>query len=553
MSDDKARCSFQIFRKEENKVKKKVLLILLTVTLAMSLSLLGCTTPAEEEEEEEEELGEITIAYPGGMGFGAPLASVDPCSFFYGGPPIPNIFEPLIGMDVNRNLVPLLAESWSWSEDGLILTVNLRDDVVFSSGDPFTSADVIFSFERHLQYNMPFIAQHSPDQGFDHWEADGDYTVKFYFTKTNVQYVPQTLVNNGITSKAYYDSVGEDSYVDGPVGTGPYKIVDWEEGQWIEVEYNDKYRGDKPEVESARLVVYGTPMTGVAMLQAGEVDIVQNVPGASINALEDAGYNRVDNVQYHALAIQFNMLADGDQPWDHLEVRQAINYAINKEALETSMICGAVQEGTWVLPEAPWYDPSLDPSYAYDLDTAKDLMAAAGYADGFDLDMGYLVSETTSPLAEYVSNALSALNIRVKLIAYPDMPFIMPAIAALHNAYAANEAVPESPGAFCSSQGWPGNPECTISLTNGFYWGKDNTLFYDEDITALVDQALTTLDDEDRWDIAKEAWAAIDELLPQIPIAQEVHTSFLQPNISYTESVSGLYAGPTQLVDLSIS
>jgi ABC-type transport system substrate-binding protein len=540
-------------------MKRKLIIGLLILSLiAVPLFAIACeeevTPPAEQEEEEEEEEAppiSITIAYPGGFMGGLP--SVDPCDFANGGPPNPNVFETLIGQDKDDELIGLLAEDWSWSADGKTLTVNLRHDVVFSTGDPFTSADVLFSLDRHLEKNMPVIAQFSPEQGVEGYEADGDYTVVFHFSKVNVQFVPQTLTNTGIISKTYYDRVGEDAYIALPVGTGPYKIDSWAEGQYVDLVYNDKYRGDKPQIDSAHFVVYGTPATGVAMLEAGEVDMVSQVPGASITTLEDEGYNRIDILQAHALALQFNLLSD-DAPWNDVRVRQAINYAIDKESLAEAMIAGPIEEGTWAFPTAPWYDPSLKPAYDYDLAMARQLMEDANYADGFVFPVTYNATETLTPLADYLASALDQINITVELTSVSGMPELMPAIAAVHNARLNGEEVPSTPGAFLCSTGWPGNPEVSIDLTNSFYWGKDNTLFYDEDITALIDQVLSTLDDETRWDIARQAWAAINALLPEIPIGVEYQVSFSTPNITYTKThIGGMNMGPTQLVDLTVS
>jgi len=488
----------------------------------------------------------INVAYPGGF---TGLTSVDPCDFFGAAPP--GVFEAVVSQDKDDKLYGLLAESWSWSDDGLTLTVKLRKGVKFSSGDPFTTADVEFSLLRHSQKDMPVIAQLSPGQGYAGYEIVDDYTIKFLFTKVNVQFVPQTLVNMGITSKTYYDKVGEDAYVKAPVGTGPYKIVSWAEGQYIDVTYNEYYRGDKPQIESAHFVVSPDSATRVAMLQAGEVDMSTQIPGASIKALESAGFARVDIPQPHDIAIVLNLLAP-DTPWQDVRVRQAINYAIDKQSLINTMLCGPIREGVWAPPTAPWYDSSLKPAYPYDLTKARQLMKEAGYENGFTLPITYLVTEWGDELADYLASALAQINIKVELTAIAGMPDFMPAIAAIHNAYVKGETVPATPGAFVYDPGWPGNPEVSIDLTNGFYMAKDNTLFDNAAIDDLVDQVLSTLDDEPRYKVAKQAWTAINDLLPTIPIGLEVQVNMMKPNIKYVKSVGGMATGPTNLIDLRV-
>lgn len=527
-------------------MKSKILLISLVAVLALSLGLVGCSsTPVTPT------TTSIKIAYPGGF---TGLSSVDPCNFFYGGPDNPNIFETLVGQNASEALVPLLATSWSWSPDGLCLTVNLRHGVVFSSGDNFTADDVIFSLNRHLQYDMPVQAQLSPGQGFLNCTEVDPYTVKFYFSKKNVQFVPQTLVMMGITSKTYYDRVGETAYLNDPVGTGPYKIDSWVAGAHIDVSYNDKYRGAKPQIDSAEYIVYSSPATGVNMLKTGEVDLLSQAPGSSITELQTLGFNYIPVTQAHALALVFNMLAAGT-PWDNVKVRQAIDYAIDKYHIAGSLICGPIQEGTWALPTAPWYDPSLKPAYAYNLTTATQLMQEAGYLSGFSLNITYLATETVTPLADYLASALAAINITVHLNAISGMPDFMNTIANIHNIYFAHNATPTpvSPNAFLYDPGWPGNPEVAIDLTNGFYAAKDNTLFDDSTINGLVDQVLSAVDDTTRWNIAKTAWSNINALLPAIPIGQEVQTNFSKANVVYIKSVGNIMVeGPRQLVDLRV-
>jgi ABC-type transport system substrate-binding protein len=342
-----------------------------------------------------------------------------------------------------------------------------------------------------------------------------------------------------------------------PVGTGPYKIKSWTSDVSLEVEYNDKYRGDKPEIESATFLVYSSPANGVAMLEAGEVDLLSQAPGSSIDELELAGYNSIPVVQPHALALVFNLLGYGVQPWDDVRVRQAINYAINKDALKGSMICGPIQDGTWVLPLSTWYPEyeakGLDPSYAYNKTQAEALLTAAGYGGGgFSLNITYLATETVTPLAEYLTGALADIGITVNLNGIAGMPDFMGSIAGVHNTYFGGNitGTPATPNAFLYDPGWPGNPEVAIDLTNGFYAGKDNTLFDNTGINDLVDQVLTTLTDSTRYGLAADAWEDIDTLLPAIPIGQEVQTNFSKATVVYIKSVGGMTQGPRQLVDL---
>jgi peptide/nickel transport system substrate-binding protein len=486
-----------------------------------------------------------TAAAPVGLtvGYGGPpVASVDPCDFSGGAPP--GIFEALVGFDENEQMVPVLAESWQFLDDGLTLEFKLREDVVFSSGPPLTAADVEFSLARHREKNMPIIAQLS--QNFDSLEVVDDHTIRFHFPAVNVQFLPQTCPNMFITSKAYYDRVGEEGYLQQPVGTGPYKIVDWKEGQYVNIAYNELYRGDKPQIEEASFLSAPDGATRVAMLQAGEVDMITQTPWTQVSSLEDAGYARVDVQMPHDIALQFDLL-DPSVPWNDVKVRQAINYAIDKDALINQLFGGVPQEGVWLLPWELGYDSSLKPAYPYDLAKAKQLMEEAGLADGFTMPLVYAsFMEWGSDLADYISNALAAINIKVELTGVSTMPEFMGTVEDLHKGVG-------DPVVFLFDYGWPGNPEPVINLTNGFYMDKGNTLYDNPEVYDLISQALSTIDDEARGKLVSQAYTIINDDLPFVPICLEVATTMMTSDISYEKSVGGMAAGPANLIDLTVS
>jgi peptide/nickel transport system substrate-binding protein len=446
-------------------------------------------------------------------------------------------------------MIPALAKSWEYLDNGKTLQFKLRDDVKFSTGDPFTAADVEFSLARNAEKNMPVAAQLT--QNYSGYEVIDDYTFNFYFPAVNVQFLPQTCANMPIVSKAYYNRVGEDAYIDKPVCTGPYKVVDWAEGQYIDLTYNEYWWGDKPQIENARYLVAPDGATRVAMLQAGEVDLINQCPGASITTLENAGFARADITMPHDIIVWFDLLSP-DTPWQDVRVRQAINYAIDKEAIIDNMICGAAQEGVWLLPYELGYDPSLKPAYPLDLAQAQQLMADAGYADGFDFPMVYPTwTEWGAALADYLASALAQININVELTGISAFPDFADKWASKHNAYVAGEELPP-PMNLLFDCGWPGNPEVVINLTNALCMQKDNCLWDNPEVYDLVMEALKTLDNDARAELAKQAYAIINEQLPMIPIVLEVTTYMMESNITYVASVGGMAAGPLNLVDLTV-
>jgi peptide/nickel transport system substrate-binding protein len=517
------------------KMKRKLFfgLMILTLVALPLLSFSACgPTPVTT----------FTIGYGGTQ-----LTSVDPCDFFSGLPP--GVWEALVGFDGDNTMIPALAKSWEYLDGGKTLQFKLRDDIKFSSGDPFTAADVEFSLARNAERNMPVAGQLT--QNYSGYEVVDDYTFNFYFPKVNVQFLPQTCAMMPITSKTYYDRVGEDAYIDMPVCTGPYKIVDWQEGQYIDLAYNEYWRGDKPQILEAHYVVAFDGATRVAMLQAGEVDLINQCPGANVTTLEDAGFARVDIAVFHDIVVWFDLLTP-DTPWSDVRVRQAINYAIDKEAIIDSMLCGPAQEGVWLRPYELGYDPSLKPAYPLDLAKAQQLMADAGYAEGFDFPIAYAAwMEWGSALADYLASALAQININVELTGISAFPDFADKWASMHNAYVAGEELPPTMN-LLFDVGWPGNPEVCINLTNALYMEKDNCLWDNAEVYDLVAEALQTLDNDARAALAKQAYAIINEELPMIPIVLEVAVTMMESNITYTASVGGMTAGPLNLIDLTV-
>jgi len=457
--------------------------------------------------------------------------------------PPPGIFEPLVAFDANEQMVPSLAESWTLSDDGKVLEFKLKQDIKFSSGDPFTSADVEFSLARNAEKNMPIAAQLT--QNFDRLEVVDEYTVRFHFPAANVQFLPQTCANMMIISKTYFDRVGEEAYLQMPVGTGPYKIVDWKEGQYVNIAYNEYWRGEKPQITEASFLSAPDGATRVAMLQAGEVDMITQTPWTNVRPLEDAGFNRIDVPMPHDVVLWFDLLQP-DVPWADIQVRQAINYAIDKESLIDSLFGGVPQEGVWLLPWELGYDPSLKPAYPYDLAMATQLMEDAGYADGFTMPLYYpTFMEWATDLADYLTSALQAINIDVELIGLSTFPEFMGTVAGMH--FGDVEAA-----TILFDVGWPGNPDPVINLTNGFYMEKDNTLYDNPEVYDLISQALATVDNDARAALVSQAYTIINDDLPFIPICLEVATTMTRQGITYSKSVGGMNAGPSNLIDLTV-
>jgi peptide/nickel transport system substrate-binding protein len=496
------------------------------------------TTPAEEE------LPTITI----GLG-GEALTTIDPTSF--PGANVTaitmNVFETLISFDENDKIVPWLAESWEWSDDGLTLTMNLRQDVVFSDGNPMTCADVLFSIEREAVNNMAVGAQLNPDQGYAGSECADDYTFVVNYSAPSAQFMGQTLgMGLYVVSKTQFETVGEDEFMMNPIGTGPYKISGWKEGQYIDLVPNELYWGEPAKFSLAHFVPAPDEAGRIGMLQAGEVDLITQVSGVNAPALEEAGFNRIDIPQAHDIVLIFD-LVNPNHPWSDLKVRQAIDYAIDQDAVIETIFNGQHLPAVWLKDTELGYIPEFgEAALGYDIEEAQRLMGEAGYADGFEMPVTYAAwMEWSTTLLDYITAQLELINITVVPTGLTDFMEFMGAMEQWHPAHT------EGGDVFLFDVGWPGNPDPSINLTNGFYSGKPNSLYFTDELDALVEQIIETIDDEARAPLIAQAYQIIKAAHPVIPICLEVATSMSAANVTYTKSYGGMGAGPTRLCDLT--
>ncbi|MFC7704402.1 ABC transporter substrate-binding protein [Plastorhodobacter daqingensis] len=318
------------------------------------------------------------------------------------------VYEYLTYIDPDtRETVPGLAESWEASEDGRRWTFHLREGVQFAGGHgEMTSADVAYSIERFIRddsragpssvLRRAIASVETPDERTvvvtlntpDHELAQG------YFGAS------QQL---GIVSKAYFDAVGEAAAEADPIGTGPYRLERIASGSEIVMTLRDDV-GDhwraRPEFSRVVFRVVPEESTRVAMLRTGEADIAP-IGFDSIPTVRDAGLRIVSAPATWSPVVRFGGLVqtsqeryNPDAPWARREVRQALNYAVDKQEIIDALFQGEATIAASDTPVPAW--ESVEP-YPYDPERARALLAEAGYPNGFDVTIRTF---TTTPGAE---------------------------------------------------------------------------------------------------------------------------------------------------------
>lgn len=482
------------------------------------------------------------------VAIGGDVSVVDPAGPVMSNPYVSgNIFELLFYFDKDKKLQTNwgAGESWTQSPDGKMLEVKLRKGVKFSNGDPLTATDVKFSLERAAANSPPIISQL---RNFDKSVVVDDNTIDFYFKSPNVQFIYQTLGEwLYMIPKAYFDKVGEDKFVQAPIGSGPYKIVDWKANQYVNLEANEYYWGPKPAIQKASLIVATDPSTRVAMLQAGEVDLLAQTPWQQAAALDKAGFKSVKIPNTHVEVIQIQT-KNPDTAWYKPEVRMAIDYAIDKDALINKLFGGIpIPVGSWLTPSEIGYDPTLKPAYPYDIKKARDLMVAAGYPNGFELPLAYVSSSVgAKDVLDYLSQSLLQLGITVKPTPYAPGPQMMDFIMKSSSDTTAKAVI-------LNDIGMTQETEPTVVLQM-FYDSRVPISWYGTPATdKLIDQATVTIDSTQRGDLIKQVFQQIDKDLPIIPIYRLVDVFSYKSNIVYTQTVGGMSGSPVhRLLDLSM-
>ena len=308
-------------------------------------------------------------------------------------------------------LSPSLAESWTVSADQLVYEFKLREGLKFHNGDSFTAEDVKFSFYRAkgskvLRDRVKEVMAVEPSRvRFVLHEPWPDF-LTFYGT---------ILSGAGwIVPKSYVERVGDDGFKKAPVGLGPYKFVSYTPGIELVMEANEGYWRKIPSVK--RLVFKTVPdsTTRLAMLKRGEVDIAYLLEGPQAQEVKrDPNLKLAFSGGIAIFYLDFLDQWDPKSPWHDRRVRLAANYAIDRQALSEAETLGASKPVGNHVPQTFEFALPLEP-YPYDPVKAKQLLAEAGYPNGFDAGELHQLPPYFA-LGEAIAGYLQAVGIRLKM------------------------------------------------------------------------------------------------------------------------------------------
>ena len=450
-------------------------------------------------------------------------------------------------------LRPGLAESYALSEDGLTYTFKLRPGVKFHNGREMTADDVKYSLDR-----VTNPATQSPGAGFfgsiAGYDAAGDaglsgvkvidpLTVEITLSRPDATFLHVMALNfASVVPKEAVDAAGDD-FGKQPVGTGAYKLAEWTLGQRLVFEKNaDYWRAGVPYLDSIVFEVGQEPVVALLRLQNGEVDVPgDGIPPAKFQEVmaDPAQAERVVvGGQLHTGYITLNVTTP---PFDKVEVRKAVNMAINKDRI-VQIINGRAVPATQPLPPSmPGYTAGYA-GYAYDVEGAKALLAEAGVADGFETDLYVMNTDPNPRIAQAIQQDLAAIGIKANIQSL------------------AQANVIEAGGAGTAPMIWSGGmawiadfPDpsnfygpilgCAGAVEGGWNWSK----FCDAALDAKATEADSMADPAkvaDRMALWSDVYIGVMEQAPWVPVFNEELYTMKSPRMGGEDA---LYVDPVSI------
>jgi len=335
------------------------------------------------------------------------------------------IYDRIVCTDMEGKQNPAFGvlSSWKMDNDGLSWVFQIHKGIKFHNGDPLTAEDVKFSFDRLAKSN----SNQAPrlKLTFDSAEVIDPYTVRVRLKRPNARLMTGDLWSLWVVPKRYIERVGDEYFSQHPIGSGPYKFVSMKRGEYMEFEAFDDYWRGSPYVKTVRLEIVPELSTRLAKLKTGEIDIMTSVQPHMIPEIKATKGLRTMSAKETC-----KMQLQPGRWWSHLDtvwgaalskvdVRQALNIAIDRRAIVQTLFLGeATPAAAFVDRGSYGADPTLK-AYPYDPKKAKELLAKAGYPNGFEVNVyaaNFPAISGIMETAEIVQRQWADIGVRMKII-----------------------------------------------------------------------------------------------------------------------------------------
>jgi len=532
---------------------KHARLLLVLLLLLIGTILAACSGSGDDQAGGEDDGGDTEATEDNGgsggtliFGRGGDSTSLDPSRTTEGETfkVTKNLFETLLEFEDEGTAVePGLAKDWDASDDGLTYTFELEEGITFHDGTDFNADAVVANFERWAdgdEEKFPYYSTMFGGFGDDEEhviesvEAEDEYTVIFTLKRPQAPFLKNIAMDMfAISSPTAFEEHGDDDYERNPVGTGPFKFVEWKPNDSITVVKNEDYwKEGLPKLDK---VVFESIPDNAARLNAliaGEIDLADGINPADGEQIEENAdlqlFERPSmNVGYLGLTVT-------REPFDQKEVRQAMNHAINKEEIIEAFFEGRADIAVNPMPESiEGYNEDIE-GYDYDPEKAKELLEEAGLGDGFEMELWAMpVPRPYMPdgekVAEVIQKNLADVGITAEIVSHEWATYLELASKGDADAF---------------MLGWTGDngdaDNFIYALLDEDNIGSNNyTYFKNDEMHDLLIEAQTEVDEEKRIELYQEAQEIIHEEAPWVPIAHST------PLLGGASDITGFLPHPT--------
>jgi peptide/nickel transport system substrate-binding protein len=319
-------------------------------------------------------------------------------------------------------VVPDLATSWTANSTATVWTFTLRPNVTFQDGTSFNAAAVIFNLQRDYDstfkyYDTAVAAEAATlTSGISSYTAPTPMTVQITL-KAPDSHLPSDLTTLYFASPTAVQKEGNTEFNSKPVGTGPFEFFSETTGQELVLKPFKHYWAGAPKLDELVLKPIPDPSARIAALRSGEVNWIEYPTPDAISSLKGRGFQIFENTYDHIWPWIFDT---AEKPWNNVLVRQAANYAINREAMATDLLHNTAVPAYQLIPPANAAYSKSNFTYSYDPAKAKQLLKEAGYPNGFTATVSYPTSGSgnmiPTPMNEELQSDLAKVGIKINLV-----------------------------------------------------------------------------------------------------------------------------------------
>lgn len=424
-----------------------------------------------------------------------------------------NIFDFLVSFDEEMDLRPALATSWEFLDD-VTLVLELRQGVEFHDGTPWNADAAIANLDRIRTGSLtrsdllaPYVAS---------VDAHDEYTIQL---NLSVPFAPilQNLAHDamGMISPRNLESMSNTELSRNPVGTGPFVFYTWQEDDAVRLRPNPDYWGGAPQLGGLIFSIVPEPSVRTALLLAGEIDMISGVDPFDARQMEaNANVEVINKPSVNYLYLGLN---NQRGPLTDPRVRRALNYATDNEAIIENLLLGYAFQADSPLPPAAWGYDSVG-VYDYDLDRAAELLAEAGYPDGFEFNLiapqgRYLMD---FDIAEAVQASWGRIGVTVNLLTYDWSTLLsmirVPVDDAIYDGFILNCGSRTGHASYCL---W------ILFHTSNWAPVSSNRMYYSNpEVDRLLEEVMVTVDEEQQL----EHYRRIQEIVVEDAAVVYLHT-----------------------------